>query len=61
MARMSRLNENTYNVLCDVLEFIAESVNIYNWHLLRNPNPQFIMYDVTSETKNNVFYTIMRN
>lgn len=57
---MSRLNEHTL-ICCDALDFIAESANIYNWNLLRNPNPQFIMYDVTSKTKNDLFETIMTN
>lgn len=61
MAQMSSLNEKTNIIRCNILNFIAESVNIYNWHLLRNPNPLFIMYDVTSQTKNDLFNTILYN
>lgn len=58
---MSRLQRESNVIVCNVLDFIAESVNIYNLHLLRVSNPDFIMYDVTSTTKNNLFDTIMRN
>lgn len=46
-------NEELEIKICRVLDFIAESVNIYNWNLLRVSNPEFIMYDVTNETKIN--------
>lgn len=54
-------NEELEIKICRVLDFIAESVNIYNWNLLRVSNPEFIMYDVTNETKNKFFNTIMTN
>jgi hypothetical protein len=39
----------------DVLTFVAESVNVYNWYLRRTPNPRSQLYDDTEEVMHKLF------
>ena len=41
-----------------VLSFLAENVNLYNWYLLRGPNPNRYMYDETEEAMSKLYYKL---
>jgi hypothetical protein len=42
------------------LSFLAENVNLYNWHLLRGPNPNRYMYDETEEAMCKLYYNLFK-
>ena len=51
---MSDFSNNILNEIntSSVLSFLAENVNLYNWHLVREDNPNYAMYDDTGNAKN---------
>lgn len=53
--------DTEHNNLCCALLFIAEAVNIYNWYLRREDNPQYFIYDETNESKHNLYVNIMNS
>lgn len=50
--------ETEQDMISSVLSFLAENVNLYNWHLLRSPNPNRYMYDETEEAMCKLYYKL---
>ena len=49
---MSEITNEMINAIdtSSVLSFLAENVNLYNWHLIRKENPNCTIYDETDNT-----------
>ena len=45
----SRVSMSTRETLKGVLQFLAETINLYNWYLRRSANPRHQVYDETEE------------
>jgi hypothetical protein len=52
------MSETEQEMISSVLSFLAENVNLYNWHLLRGPNPNRYMYDETEEAMSKLYYKL---
>ena len=52
------MSETEQETISSVLSFLAENVNLYNWHLLRSPNPNRYMYDETEEAMCKLYYKL---
>jgi hypothetical protein len=52
------MSETEQQMISSVLSFLAENVNLYNWHLLRSPNPNRYMYDETEEAMCKLYYKL---
>lgn len=52
------MSEPEQEMISSVLSFLAENVNLYNWHLLRSPNPNRYMYDETEEAMCKLYYKL---
>jgi len=52
------MSETEQEMISSVLSFLAENVNLYNWHLLRGPNPNRYMYDETEEAMCKLYYKL---
>ena len=52
------MSETEQEMISSVLSFLAENVNLYNWHLLRSPNPNRYMYDETEEAMCKLYYKL---
>jgi hypothetical protein len=46
---------------CSALNFIAEGVNIYNWHLRNENNPNCLMFDETNRAKDELYLNLMNS
>ena len=58
------MNETTEQLVNDidtscVLSFLAENINLYNWHLLREENPRCVIYDETNNTTGKMYYVLL--
>jgi len=52
------MSETEQEMISCALSFLAENVNLYNWHLLRSPNPNRYMYDETEESMHKLYYKL---
>lgn len=52
------MSETEQEMISSVLSFLAENVNLYNWHLLRSPNPNRYMYDETEDAMHKLYYKL---
>ena len=52
------MSEPEQEMISCALSFLAENVNLYNWHLLRSPNPNRYMYDETEESMHKLYYKL---
>ena len=52
------MSETEQEMTSSVLSFLAENVNLYNWYLLRSPNPNRYMYDETEEAMCKLYYKL---
>jgi hypothetical protein len=52
------MTETNMEMTSSVLSFLAENVNLYNWYLLRGPNPNRYMYDETEEAMSKLYYKL---
>ena len=52
------MSETEQEMISSVLSFLAENVNLYNWHLLRSPNPNRYMYDETEDSMHKLYYKL---
>ena len=52
------MSETEQEMTSSVLSFLAENVNLYNWYLLRGPNPNRYMYDETEEAMHKLYYKL---
>jgi len=52
------MSETEQEMISSALSFLAENVNLYNWHLLRSPNPNRYMYDETEESMHKLYYKL---
>ena len=52
------MSETEREMISSVLSFLAEIVNLYNWYLLRSPNPNRYMYDETEESMHKLYYKL---
>jgi hypothetical protein len=56
------INEDAEHIeICCALSFIAEGVNIYNWYLRQENNPQGLMFDETNISKDNLYLNLMNS
>ena len=54
------INEDAEHIeICCALSFIAEGVNIYNWYLRNENNPQCLMFDEMNDAKDDVYLNLM--
>jgi len=52
------MSETEQEMISSVLSFLAENVNLYNWYLLRSPNPNRYMYDETEDAMHKLYYKL---
>lgn len=52
------MSETEQEMISCALSFLAENVNLYNWHLLRSPNPNRYMYDETEDSMHKLYYKL---
>ena len=52
------MSATNMDMTSSVLSFLAENVNLYNWYLLRGPNPNRYMYDETEEAMSKLYYKL---
>ena len=60
MTTLYDINEDAEHIeICCALSFIAEGVNIYNWYLRRENNPQCLMFDETNKSKEDLYLNLL--
>jgi len=52
------MSETEQEMISCALSFLAENVNLYNWYLLRSPNPNRYMYDETEDAMHKLYYKL---
>ena len=56
------INEDAEHIeICAALSFIAEGVNIYNWYLRNENNPQCLMFDEMNDAKDDLYLNLMKS
>lgn len=62
MTTLYDINEDAEHIeICCALSFIAEGINIYNWYLRHQHNPQCLMFDETNNSKNDLYLNLMNS